>query len=250
MDEIMHCVVDIGEEMLRSGAEVRRVEDSMERMFAAYGARRSDVLAIASGIHVTVVSADGRTLTQTRRVRTVSNNYGKVDALNALSRAVCEGKPEAGEIRARLSAITDAKRESPVWRFLGGILGAAAFAVFFGGTVADGLIAALISLPYTASELWLRRPDMNPVVYNFVWSLLMGLLAHASVAMGFGGHVDMIMIGCIMLPIPGALVTASLRDMLLGDTITGALRLSEALLMAVAIAAGFAAAILICTGVR
>ena len=36
----MHCVVDIGEEMLRSGAEVRRVEDSMERMFAAYGARR------------------------------------------------------------------------------------------------------------------------------------------------------------------------------------------------------------------
>jgi uncharacterized membrane protein YjjP (DUF1212 family) len=214
MEEIMHCVVDIGEEMLRSGAEVRRVEDSMERMFAAYGARRSDVLAIASGIHVTVVTGQGHTLTQTRRVRTVSNNYGKVDALNALSRAVCEGKPEAAEIRTRLSAITDAKRESPVWRFLGGILGAAAFAVFFGGTVADGLIAALISLPYTASELWLRRPDMNPVVYNFVWSLIMGLLAQGAVAAGIGGHADMIMIGCIMLPIPGALVTASLRDML------------------------------------
>ena len=83
-----------------------------------------------------------------------------------------------------------------------------------------------------------------------IWSLIMGLLAQGAVALGFGAQADMIMIGCIMLLIPGALVTASLRDMLLGDTITGALRLSEALLMAVSIAAGFAVAILICSGVR
>lgn len=249
MEQIMHCVMDIGEEMLRSGAEVRRVEDSMERMFAAYGARRSDVLAIASGIHVTVVSAAGETLNQTRRVRTVSNDYGRVDSLNALSRRICAECPSAEEIRAVLRGITE-RKESPLWRILGGIFGSAAFTVFFGGSLMDGLAAAVISLAFSASELWLRRSHMNPVVYSFVWSLLMGLAAEVCVRLGFGANADSISIGCIMLLIPGALMTASLRDVLLGDTITGALRLSEAMLMALSVAAGFGAAILIFAGVK
>ena len=67
-----------------------------------------------------------------------------------------------------------------------------------------------------------------------------GLLAALSVRVGLGESVDMISIGNIMLLIPGIPLTNSLRDMFSGNTISGLLRFSEAILLALTIAFGFA----------
>lgn len=56
---------------------------------------------------------------------------------------------------------------------------------------------------------------------------------------------DKIMIGDIMLVIPGLQLTNSLRDMINGDMISGLLNMSEALLKAVAVAIGFAGVIIL-----
>ena len=52
------------------------------------------------------------------------------------------------------------------------------------------------------------------------------------------------MIGNIMLVIPGMQLTNSLRDMINGDTVSGVLNLSEAILKAVSVALGFAIVLL------
>ena len=61
-----------------------------------------------------------------------------------------------------------------------------------------------------------------------------------SVLSGIAVHVDKVMIGNIMLQIPGINMMNAIRDMMCGDMITGLLRLMEAIILAVAIAAGFA----------
>jgi uncharacterized membrane protein YjjB (DUF3815 family) len=53
------------------------------------------------------------------------------------------------------------------------------------------------------------------------------------------------MIGDIMLQIPGLVLINGLRDMLLGDTMTGCMRVVEAVLTALAIALGFAVALML-----
>ena len=50
-------------------------------------------------------------------------------------------------------------------------------------------------------------------------------------------------IGVIMLLIPGAALTNAVRDMLVGHTISGLLRLAESLLLALMLAIGFGSAI-------
>ena len=57
-------------------------------------------------------------------------------------------------------------------------------------------------------------------------------------------RTDKVVIGNIMLLIPGIALTTSLRDMINGDTISGLLGLSEAVLKALAIAIGFAAVLM------
>lgn len=42
-EALLACILDMGELLLVSGAEVRRVEDTLTRLCAAYGFERADV---------------------------------------------------------------------------------------------------------------------------------------------------------------------------------------------------------------
>ncbi|MFR2965073.1 MAG: threonine/serine exporter family protein [Anaerovoracaceae bacterium] len=68
------------------------------------------------------------------------------------------------------------------------------------------------------------------------------------VKLGLGDNEDKIMIGGIMLLIPGIAMTNSLRDMLTGDIATGLLRLVNSLLLAASIACGFALPLILTGG--
>ena len=60
-----------------------------------------------------------------------------------------------------------------------------------------------------------------------------------------GLNQDKIIIGDIMLLIPGLMSTNAIRDVLIGDTLSGIIRLIAALLLAAALALGFMGAILL-----
>ena len=52
--KLLQVILDIAEEMLVCGAEVSRVEDSIERMCDAYGCTRVNAFIITSNIQVTM----------------------------------------------------------------------------------------------------------------------------------------------------------------------------------------------------
>ena len=64
--ELIDILLDFGEAMLGSGAEIARVEDSLSRMGNAYGAERTNAFVINSSIELTVRFSDGETVTRTR----------------------------------------------------------------------------------------------------------------------------------------------------------------------------------------
>ena len=61
MENLFSCAMDIGEQMLISGGEVHRVEESVTRICNAFGAVRVDVFIITSSMVVTVHTKDGET---------------------------------------------------------------------------------------------------------------------------------------------------------------------------------------------
>ena len=129
-------------------------------------------------------------------------------------------------------------------RMAGYVLGASAFAIFFGGNMRDGVAAGMVALIFYFWEYVFGPRSKNRVVYTLLSSFAVGILCMLSVLCGVGVHVDKVMIGNIMLQIPGINMMNAIRDMMCGDMITGLLRLMEAIILAVAIAAGFALAII------
>ena len=61
--------------------------------------------------------------------------------------------------------------------------------------------------------------------------------------LGWDRHQATVLIGVIMLLVPGIPFTNAIRDILLGDIISGSLRLVEAVLLAAMLALGMMAAI-------
>jgi len=74
---------------------------------------------------------------------------------------------------------------------------------------------------------------------KFFSAAIATVIAYACVKLGILDDVDMVIIGNIMTLIPGVGLTNALRDLLVGDSVSGLLRLIEAVLIALAIAAGF-----------
>ena len=81
-NRLLHAVLDIGEAMQNSGAEISRVEDSINRMCAAYGVRRVNSFTITANIIVTLDIDDETVITQTRRIHQVSMDFERLDKLN------------------------------------------------------------------------------------------------------------------------------------------------------------------------
>lgn len=237
--QVLTCALDIGEEMLVAGAEVYRVEDSIRRICQAYGAVKVESFVLTSSIVATLEEPDGSHQTQTRRVDRASTDLDRVDRLNQLSREMCRERLDYSAFSRRFREILSGRRYSQ-WVEAGAYIAiAAAFTVFFGGSALDALISGLIGLVVKA-VVWLTgHVSTNKVLANLTASFVLSCLAFFAVSCGMGHSADLIVIGNIMVLIPGIGLTNSIRDMISGDTVTGLIRFSESCMLALAIAGGY-----------
>ena len=245
---LLHLLLDMGEMMMCSGGEVRRVENTLSLMGKAYGATETNVMVITASIIVTMKFADGNLITESRRVESPgSNKLWRLEGLNALSRRCCENPLSIEELEIE---IKNCKQPTNLWKFyLGSALAAGAFAVFFGGNILDGIISAVFALLVCFFQRKLSSYFPNNIIFNIVCSFIIGVLICLTTKIIPISHTDMIIIGVIMLLIPGIAFTNSMRDILVGDTISGIMRLIESLLWAAGLAVGFMLAILLVGGI-
>lgn len=242
-EEILQELLNIGEAMLANGAEVNRVEDTLNRMGTAYGASQMNVFVITSCMVVTMTFPDGSTNTQTRRILSPGGtDFRKLEDLNALSRKCCEHPLALEELKTKLEEIQNAPAERGKL-YLGSVLAAGSFAVFFGGNLIDGVAAAAFAILICFLQEYLTPFCTNRMVFHLICSVVAGLGIGLLVSFNPFMHMDKIMIGDIMLLIPGIAMTNAVRNVLVGDTISGVMRLIETLLWAGALAFGFMAAI-------
>ena len=238
--------LDFGEAMLTAGAEIGRVENSLSRIGSSFGAISTEVFVITSSIVLTLRFEEGE-YTGSRRVVGGGNNFERLRKLNALSRRCVSEHLSSEELKAELQRILEEKPKT-LKIFAGSALAAGSFALFFGGNGYDAVLAALFGLFICYFQVFLARRFPNKAFFLFSISFLSGLGISLVAKIPFLPtlHVDRIMIGDIMLLIPGIATTMSVRDVLVGDTISGITKFLECLLWAVSLAAGFVLALVLC----
>ena len=245
---VVHFALDVAEQLLTSGGEVGRAEDTVSRICMAYDAVRVDAFAITSAIMVTVTWEDGTSNSEGRRVHNPKKNMRRLERLNALSRKVCNEHFPLTEAKAEYAKIMQKDRFSLGRELLGAIIVALTCTLFFGGTWNDAIVAPLVGVSIVFTQILSSKIGGNRMLSQMMSAFIASSIAIFGVALHVGSSVEQIMIGCIMILIPGIAFTTALRDVINGDTLAGLIGLCEAVLRALAVAIGFAAMLMLTGG--
>ena len=240
VEEILDVAMEIGVNLLQCGAEIRRVEETITYICKAYGATEVDVFAIPSLIISTIV-VDGQTYTtKIKRNLDVTTDLFRLEKYNKLSRKICKDKPSLIEVKEEVNAIKNLKDYNVFLLYLGAILSAGGFAIFFGGTILDGIAAGLVSIPMFMF-LRLQKKTFNQFVHTLICALIGGFFSVVACWIGLAENLSYVMSGAIMIIIPGLAIGTSIRDIMSNDVLSGSVRLFQAVVSSMAIAAGFSA---------
>ena len=178
-----------------------------------------------------------------KRVGFHGNDLDAVERLNALSRRICAETPDPAVAAQWLKETSAARRAYPIpVYYLGNFLAAAGFCPVFGGTLRDSLWAGLMGLIIGFVTRRMDKLETNPFFSTIAAAFAMAVPAYLAAAFGLVDYADAVIIGSLMILVPGLLITNSMRDIIYGDTNSGVNRIVQVLLSALAIAMGTAAA--------
>lgn len=236
-DLLLKNICEIGRLLLKHGAEIYRVEESLEKMCESYHFEDIGVFALPSYFTLSVTFQDGTTSSITKRTTQNRNNLDAIYELNNLVRYICFHQPDHQYIEQQITRI---KQQLPNMYlvFVGYGLGAGAFSLFFGGGAYDWIGATFIGL-IVYFVIWIQEILMiNALIRTMLTSIVISCLAEILYQLHWISNLDAVIVGCLMILVPGMAMTNSLRDIIDGNYLSGVARLSEAFFIATAIAVG------------
>lgn len=236
--EILALAVETGDVLLRNGAEVYRVEDTVIHILEAYKVENFDVYVLSNGIFASANEDRDDACSMIRHVPLGSTHLGRIAALNQLSREICSGECPLSEAWIRLEECRSIPYGKNWVYILACGVGCAAFALLFGGGLPDAAAAFLGGMLLQGLLIRQRRRKSSKFIKNILGSALATFFALLILSLGFPVHYDKVIIGTIMPLVPGIALTTSIRDFFNGDYLSGAIHMIDAILTAFCIAVG------------
>ena len=248
-DLILDTAAYAGKIMLKSGAEMRRVEETTQRIAKAYGVDVEDhifTLTNAVFIGTTDGNQDGRGMRSIlRQVPLSSPKLNRVIAVNQLSHDIEAGRYTVQECRRKLAEI-EQMAGWPLWlKTIAAGIGAGCFAIFFGGWLQEAAVAVFAgAIPYLIVSL--LDGKISKLINNALGGAIMALitLLAAKLLPAFAFALVPAIAGAMMPLVPGMCFTNGFRDIADGDYLSGAERLLDAVLVGLSIAAGVAVVVM------
>lgn len=239
---LLDIVADLGYHLAMCGAETYRIEESVNRIMASYGIE-SEAFAIPNCLIISITTSDGKPMTRMRRIGQHGNDLDGVERYSNLSRRICFEKPDPQTARTWLKETAQKRVNYPLPVFLlGNFVGALGFCLLFGGTLLDSICAGICGILVGLVSRLLGNLKVNPFFSTIASAFLMALAAYIMGLAGMARNTDTVVIGALMLLVPGLLITNAMRDIIFGDTNSGVNRIVQVLLVAAAIALGTGAA--------
>jgi uncharacterized membrane protein YjjP (DUF1212 family) len=238
--EIMDVSLLAGKIMLESGAETYRVEDTMMRIAASYGIKKSHSYVTPTGIMFSLETKEP-TKTKLIRISERTTDLKKVTMVNSVSRTISQGNISLEEAYEMLQEIEATNVAFPLWvQLAAASISSGCFLIMFQGLWTDFIPAMFSGGLGFLTVVYFHRLIPIRFFAEFTASLVIGLLSALLVASGLGTQIDKIIIGSVMPLVPGLSITNAVRDLMAGHLLSGLSKGAEAFLTAFAIGAGIA----------
>lgn len=235
------CIL-AGKILMENGAEMHRVEDTMNRILdKEHGEGEAVSFVMPTGIFVT--TRYGNNIKMKRIVKR-RQNLEKIVEVNSLSRRFSVNDLNVQELHDLMHELDASDIDFPKWLkllssgFISGFM-----MLLFEGAIQDVVVTMLIgALGYTLYSVLVKEIKVR-FLQEFMTTFFIAALASGLNRLGLVMNIDTVIIGSIIIFVPGIQIMNSIRDFLVGNTISGAVFMIEAMLIAAMIGAGVMSAL-------
>ncbi|MCQ2109983.1 MAG: threonine/serine exporter family protein [Bacteroidaceae bacterium] len=233
-DQAFDLATRAGRILLESGAEIHRVQETMERIALHYGFPMTHHFVLSNGIF-----ASGRNgYSNIDFIPFKGAQLDKVAVINQLSREIEHDSLTLADARRQIEEI-NLMPAKPLWeQLLYAALGCAGFCGIFGGSILDCVASAVIAVIAWAFTLYIAGKNISKPLTNILGSALCTTLCILFMNLGFGQNFGNMIVGTIILLIPGVAFTNGIRDLAGQDYLAGSARLLDAIMTFLCIAIG------------
>lgn len=249
LNKVAELAIETACIVLESGGETHRVEEMMDRVCTGFGYISNEGYVTLTGIFLSVKSPAGELVTLIKRINVRSVDLDKISAVSRLmhdlTRKNCKDKKNKDcvpmsfdEYKSRLDEIKN-RKQYPGWvKYICGGVTPGFFCLLFGGSWMEFGIAFLMGIIVTLIIRSLNKLHLNAFLLNaFSAGFIVWFAKMAGLNIGYM-NTGNIIIGGIMLLVPGLSITNAIRDTMAGDLVAGTARTTEAIFIAAAIATG------------
>jgi len=243
-DAVLLLSGDCGRLVLENGGETYRAEECMSAVAAAYGGRETECYATPTGAMFSMSDPFGKVHTRIIRIKRRAMDMGNLIRLNDLKRGAQSGGLSFADARALADAVSLAPRPNTARILCGAALVAAFFCLLFGGGWKEAIVSAVIGLALRFTlDLISRDRPIPDFFLNSLGGAIAAFLAAAARAFIPSLATDPVIIGVLMLLVPGVIIVNAIRDLMSGDLVAGVARAADAFVAAAAISLGTAVAL-------
>ncbi|PKN80485.1 MAG: hypothetical protein CVU48_01735 [Candidatus Cloacimonetes bacterium HGW-Cloacimonetes-1] len=246
-NRVLELAIETGQIMLQSGAETHKAEEVMHNVCRGFGHAESEGYVTLTGIFLSLKDSSGNVSTSIKRIEDRSTDLEKISRITKLTQTLLKRNDSQShsarhmtfdEYNANLIEITR-KKQYPMWaKVLCGGLSCGCFTMLFGGSWRQFYVAVPAGILLRMFLLFLIRLRLNNFLLNALGAAFLVWVAKMAVTNIGLMNSDKIIIGGIMLLVPGLAITNAIRDTMAGDLVAGNARMMEAFFVSVAIATG------------
>ena len=231
--QVLDFTARLGCLMLENGAEISRVEETMERVSSHFGVNSKECYVLINGIFAT-----GRSFSRTIFVPFKGTQRQKIAEANQLSRDIGAGLYSLSEAEAELSRIENMKMERPLVQVLASAIGSGCFCAIFGGSLLDCAAAFINGMIIWIGVIFAGRMKISKIFCNVLGGALGTTLCLLMYKLGLGNTLSLMLVGSLIPLVPGVQFTNGIKDICNEDYLAGSTRLLDALLVFFCIAMG------------
>lgn len=251
VQEVIDFAVDAGALLLKSGAELFRVEDTIQHICKYFNVEFVEVFILSNGIFVSAGTTNQTNIARIKHIPLAPVNLEIVDEVNSLSRHICQGKYSLQDARIKLENIKKLPMKSNMERILASGIGSFGFCFLVQATILDCIVSMFIAFILYVFVLICYKNSLSKLILNTFGGALIAFLA-VIVYWLVGADVinfDKVIIGSIFPLVPGMGFTNAIRDLVNSDVLSGVVRMVDSILVFIYIAIGVGTVLSVFSGV-
>ncbi len=244
----LFLAMKVGALLTASGAEIRRVETTMEHIIQHVDGNIAHCNCTPGSITATVTYPQGSSKTMVLRVGPKNTDFKKIIRLNELSRKYSKQEWSYDDACAEYDSIVNMRIPPLFLRSTLNALCCSAFTFILSPTVGDVSSSLIIGfLSMVISEKIYSKFVVSTFLQTLITSALITILTFLFCHFGLGVSPNHIIVGAVTPILPGVETINAVRDIVEGDYLSAVSRILNAILLGSAIAVGVVIPYLIIT---